>query len=344
MGEATLSLSAEKRAQEIQMSLDPAIPSLVRVMLPSHVGGGYWMGIPSKFCKSFMSKNDILMTLVDEDGLEFHEISYLPRNCGLSGGWQGFAKAHHLKEGDAVVFELVEVNKFKIHIVREEGGADAALDLLTLNKSQGNAVKNLKPGIKPTSKRQRCLQSAITEGKPTENLAKKRQRCFASAVVQDCDEHGNPPLPLSEQPDNNNEVVASAVEFEGINFESFTTVVNDLVRGRKMPEHVTAKYYKLCRSQNSFLHANLLPGLNFTLVTGIISETVSIADAIRSCELSHTCKGELTMWRNSLDAFEKLGMKVSFMISRIDELVKVSEIAVHSMRHGEFKAVANAPW
>ncbi|KAI3962664.1 hypothetical protein MKW92_006093 [Papaver armeniacum] len=317
MGEAILSLSAEKRAQEIQMSLDPAIPSLVRVMLPSHVGGGYWMGIPSKFCKTFMSKDDIMMTLVDEDGLEFHEISYLPRNCGLSGGWQGFAKAHHLKEGDAVVFELVEVNKFMIHIVREEGGADAALDLLT--------------------KRQRCLQSAITEGKPTENLAKKSQRRVDSAVIQNCDEQGSLPLPLSEQPDSNNEVVASAVEFEGINFESFTTVVNYLVRGRKMPEHVTAKYYKLCRSQNSFLHANLLPGLNFTLVTGIISETVSIADAIRSCELSHTCKGELTMWRNSLEAFEQLGMKVSFMISRIDELVKVSETA-------EFQAVANAPW
>ncbi|KAI3878450.1 hypothetical protein MKW92_027453 [Papaver armeniacum] len=309
MGEAILSLSAEKRAEEIQMSLDPNIPSLVRVMLPSHVGGGYWMGIPSKFCKTFMSKDDIMMTLVDEDGLEFHEISYLPRNCGLSGGWKGFAKAHHLKEGDAVVFELVDVNKFKIHIVRKG-----------------------------------CLQSAITEGKPTEYLAKKSQRCFASAVVQDCDEQGSLPLPLSEQPDNNNEVVASAVEFEGINFESFTTVVNYLVRGRKMPEHVTTKYYKLCRSQNSFLHANLLPGLNFTLVTGIISETVGIADAIRSCQLSHTCKGELTMWRNSLDAFEQLGMKVSFMISRIDELVKISEIAVHSMRHGEFEAVANAPW
>ncbi|KAI3944124.1 hypothetical protein MKW92_015660 [Papaver armeniacum] len=311
MGEATLSLSAEKREEEIQMSLDPNIPSLVRVMLPSHVGGGYWMGIPSKFCKSFMSKDDIMMTLVDEDGLEFHEISYLPRNCGLSGVWQGFAKAHHLKEGDAVVFELVDVNIFKIHIVREDGGADAALDLLTVNAQTLNKSQGISEG---------CLQSAITEGKPTENLAKKRQRRFASAVVQDCDEHGSPSLPLSEKPDNNNEVVASAVEFEGINFESFTTVVNYLVRGRKMPEHVTTKYYKLCRSQNSFLHA------------------------IRSCELSHTCKGELTMWRNSLDAFEQLGMKVSFMISRIDELVKVSEIAVHSMRHGEFEAVANAPW
>ncbi|KAI3944132.1 hypothetical protein MKW92_015668 [Papaver armeniacum] len=50
------------------------------------------------------------------------------------------------------------------------------------------------------------------------------------------------------------------------------------------------------------------------------------------------------MWRNSLEAFEQLGMKVSFMISRIDELVKISEIAVHSMKHGEFEAVANAPW
>lgn len=53
------------------------------------------------------------MTLIDEDGDEYPAI-YLPRKSGLSGGWKGFAVAHNLADGDALIFELVKLTAFKV--------------------------------------------------------------------------------------------------------------------------------------------------------------------------------------------------------------------------------------
>ncbi|KAI3878454.1 hypothetical protein MKW92_027457 [Papaver armeniacum] len=57
------------------------------------------------------------MTLADEEGREY-EINYLAKQSALSGGWQGFAKAHSLREGDALVFQLVNLDKFKVYIAQ----------------------------------------------------------------------------------------------------------------------------------------------------------------------------------------------------------------------------------
>ncbi|MCL7036120.1 hypothetical protein MKW94_021165, partial [Papaver nudicaule] len=108
---------AEKQAEEIQSSLDPKFPSFVKLMLPSHVSGGFWLGFPSKFCSSSLPKTDTKVTLVDEEGEEY-TANYLPRKLGLSGGWKGFAVAHKLVEGDALVFHLIKVPIFKVYIVR----------------------------------------------------------------------------------------------------------------------------------------------------------------------------------------------------------------------------------
>lgn len=53
------------------------------------------------------------MTLVDEDGNEYNTI-YLARKTGLSGGWKGFAVAHDLVDGDAVVFQLIKPTTMKV--------------------------------------------------------------------------------------------------------------------------------------------------------------------------------------------------------------------------------------
>lgn len=53
------------------------------------------------------------ITLEDENGTTY-EAKYLGKRTGLSGGWRGFALDHKLDEGDAVVFELVEPEKFKV--------------------------------------------------------------------------------------------------------------------------------------------------------------------------------------------------------------------------------------
>ncbi|XP_030547752.1 B3 domain-containing protein At5g42700-like [Rhodamnia argentea] len=111
---------AIEKAEQLQSTLDPHYPTLVKPMLPSHVSGGFWLGLPVHFCKTSLPKSDGVMTLVDEDGEEFPTI-YLARKSGLSGGWKGFSVAHELTDGDAVVFQLIKPTTMKVYIVRVNG-------------------------------------------------------------------------------------------------------------------------------------------------------------------------------------------------------------------------------
>ncbi|KFK31824.1 hypothetical protein AALP_AA6G163200 [Arabis alpina] len=108
---------AISRAEKLQDDLGTDFPIFVKSMLPSHVSGGFWLGLPSYFCKSELRNQDGVMTLIDEEGEEFETV-YLARKTGLSGGWMGFAIAHNLAYGDALVFQLVRPNAFKIYITR----------------------------------------------------------------------------------------------------------------------------------------------------------------------------------------------------------------------------------
>ena len=54
-----------------------------------------------------------MVTLVDEDGIEYSTI-YLAGKTGLSGGWRGFAIAHDLADGDALIFQLIKRTTFKV--------------------------------------------------------------------------------------------------------------------------------------------------------------------------------------------------------------------------------------
>lgn len=53
------------------------------------------------------------MVLEDENGLEYDAI-YIGNRTGLSGGWRAFAMDHKLEDGDALVFELVKPDRFKV--------------------------------------------------------------------------------------------------------------------------------------------------------------------------------------------------------------------------------------
>ncbi|RZC85321.1 hypothetical protein C5167_041503 [Papaver somniferum] len=294
MGEATL--SAKARAEEIQSTLDPSIPSLIKVMLESHVVKGFWLGVPTKFCEAFMPKVRIKMTLVDEKGKNY-KLNYIPEKTGLSGGWKGFSVDHKLRIGDAVLFQLVDLMTFKVVIVKGNGVADTdgGQDI-----DDGAAGKNLKPEEKPAEKRRRRAPSSVIHD---ENRSQK-------------------------QPDDDN---GDAVDSVVGDFESFTKIVKDLVGDSKLPEDVLEKYYKLCCTHNSFLHANLLPGCNSNLVAGMIIATVEIVHGIRSCKLRDTLNGEVAVWKNKLEAFEKLGMSVDFVFPRLNQLQKLSEKAL--IRH-----------
>ena len=53
------------------------------------------------------------MVLEDEEGGEFDAV-YIGNRTGLSGGWRGFAMHHELEDGDSLVFELAEPDRFKV--------------------------------------------------------------------------------------------------------------------------------------------------------------------------------------------------------------------------------------
>jgi hypothetical protein len=111
-------------------------------------------------------------------------------------------------------------------------------------------------------------------------------------------------------------------EFKDVNcIDDFNFQVDGVISNSMMPSEIRIKYYDLCRSQSSYLHQNLLQGLNCKLIVGMISETVNIADAIRACRISSSdCRDNLSIWDKTLKAFQELGMKVGPLRERICKL------------------------
>ncbi|KAI3933827.1 hypothetical protein MKW92_013150 [Papaver armeniacum] len=393
----------EMRAEEIQFGLDPQFPSLVKLMLRSHVVQGFWLGLTSKFCSS-LPKNDTEVTLVGEDGEEY-TANYLPRKFGLSGGWRGFATAHKLVEGDALVFQLVEATKFKVYVVRAHSLAnvEVASSLLksgipAKGSDQADAEER-KTGIKYTRKHilcrpavpligedqhivlplKSCKEMKMTkspaqkhvkshlsvlflgddqdatlptagpkETTATDDPIRKRVKFHPSVLHLGGDQNITLPLSSSKQPeDQSNRKVIDTEVLEGIklsdssveiqdvtDLESFTIKVNGLIIDPEMSENYRSKYYELCRSQKTYLHKNLMQGVNSKLVAGIICETVDIADAIRASELG-TPNDDFKAWRKSLIGFKHLGMNVDVLLSRIDILLKLVTEAEHSFDYNE---------
>nr|GFC55873.1 B3 domain-containing protein Os01g0234100-like [Tanacetum cinerariifolium] len=111
----------------------------------------------------------------------------------------------------------------------------------------------------------------------------------------------------------------SVIEFKDIkSVDDFSIVTDNFVIDSEIPKHFQIKYYDLCRSQNIYLHENLLKGLNVKLTVEIILETVRIADAIRACKVTIT-RDDIATWDKTLKAFEEMGMKVGFLRARINQ-------------------------
>lgn len=138
------------------------------------------------------------------------------------------------------------------------------------------------------------------------------------------------PEQTSEQSQNQSEEVGSEVLegskrtkpdvlFEGIgSLEDFKILVNGKVVDSEFPEDIRRKYYELCLSQGTFLHANIIEGINDQLVASLISETVSVADAIRACTRR---TARVLAWDRTLKALEMLGMNVGFLRERAKQLM-----------------------
>lgn len=109
------------------------------------------------------------------------------------------------------------------------------------------------------------------------------------------------------------------VQFAGItSLEEFKILANGKVIDSEFPEDIRQKYYELCLSQRTFLHANIVEGINDQLVASSITETVSVADAIRACTRG---TARVTAWDRTLKALEMLGMNVGFLRDRVKRLM-----------------------
>ncbi|KAI4295635.1 hypothetical protein L6164_035658 [Bauhinia variegata] len=124
----------------------------------------------------------------------------------------------------------------------------------------------------------------------------------------------------------NYEILLSFQEVTGI--ENFNIVVDGLVVDSELTKYVRTKYDELCYSQRSFLHDHRLEGLNCKLAAGIISETINIADASKIT----TSPDSFAIWDRTIKAFEAMGMNVSFLRGRLDQL---KNLAMKSKRNRE---------
>ncbi|KAJ6907506.1 B3 domain-containing protein [Populus alba x Populus x berolinensis] len=342
--------SALIRAEEVQSNLEPAFPSFVKSLVRSHVASCFWMGLPGQFCRAHLPLVDATVTLQDECGKEF-KMKYIAYKTGLSAGWRQFCVAHRLFEGDVLVFQLIESCTFKVYVIRANDltEVDGALGLLNLDAQiKQNIAGKLDNAERGTTA---CKSSK-----------RKRPRSLPLAIVQKKNKKSGQPRPSvlqagpsAEQSENDSEEVGSevlegfklslpAVQFRDIkSFEDFNILVDGLLLDSELSEDIRNKYYKLCCSQNAFLHDNLIKGVNLKLIAGIISETVNIADAMRACTLN-TSRDEFATWDKALKASELFGMNVGFLRAKLGLLLSLafdSEGATKTRRYIEarFKRV-----
>ncbi|KAL9370982.1 hypothetical protein Peur_036122 [Populus x canadensis] len=339
------------RAKEIQSNLSPELPSIIKHMLPSNVTRVFWLHFPKSFCEAYLPKEDTIIVLEDERGKSY-ETKYLARKVGLSAGWRGFSIDHKIMEGDVLIFHLVEPAKFKVYIVRvnDSEEVDGALALLKLE----GGVKQMGP-INSSEEVDGALgllklEAAIKQMTPINEAVHVEKLSKVSEGMEDLDfehlSHDNPEKnvklaclatfgPISDLHEYESEDLGSettdgirlsksAVDFKEVKcFEDFDILVNGLVISSELSNHLQTKYYKLCCSQNSFLHDHLLDGLNCKLVVGMLCETINIADAIRASKLT-TSPESFAIWEKTLKAFEGLGMNVGFLLARLGQLMHLS--------------------
>ncbi|KAG6436265.1 hypothetical protein SASPL_101151 [Salvia splendens] len=206
----------------------------------------------------------------------------------------------------------------KVHIVRErsftENAGVAGLPNLCLNAGPIKEVK-LEEEVLITKTARKCLKLICAENG---NKINDIHPSEAASV----DENDYP----STESMNAIRFSESVVSFKDVKgFTDFSIHVDGLMIDAEIPLHLRGEYYEICRSQNKFLHENLMKGFNTKLAAGMISETINIAGAIRA--VTDATADHLHNWDTTLKAFEDLGMEVGFLRARIDKLLSISRKA-----------------
>jgi hypothetical protein len=164
-------VSAAEKAAE-----DSAHPASVKVMLPSHVSGGYWLQMPVDLCPHLpggLGKHRF--RLLDEQG-DSWPVIWLRRGGsggGLSGGWRAFAIDHELGVGDVCCFHKQVGNALKATIHRAVS-VEQRMEMAT-QTDQAAGYDTLAP------KPQRTAYAMFTKHKRAEMLKDTPQLCGSLA-------------------------------------------------------------------------------------------------------------------------------------------------------------------
>nr|XP_011459608.1 PREDICTED: B3 domain-containing protein Os01g0234100-like isoform X1 [Fragaria vesca subsp. vesca] len=325
-----------EKANDIADQLPLKYPNFVKVMLPSHVSGGFWLGLPARFCQKHMESSDQDITLEDEDGEKF-TTKYLAGKMGLSAGWRGFSLKHRLVQGYVLVFHKVETQKFKVYICKP------------------NTTKQVKFAADVSQTAVNDTQMAVDTqttafNSPTSSELSEDLLYIMGDHDEGSTEGGDVSSYIDGFEDNSDCVLlerpglpeSAATPFKEVTcFDTFKVMFNGRNINSQIPKVVLKKYYELCSSQSSHLHQHVVESLNSHLVVGLITETVNIADAVKSCKIT-TKECEFQTWEKTLEASEILGMNVGFLRIRVRRL---ASLAAESLQvAASFKKVTNVPW
>ncbi|KAL8231320.1 hypothetical protein R6Q57_001098 [Mikania cordata] len=279
------------------------------------------MGLPLRFCRSFLPKDDSLIVIEDENG-EKYDMKFIANRFGFSGGWRKFAIVHKLLEGDVLIFELVESCKFKIYIVRtndskEDDDADNVVNLDAQVKHKTPGRKRLSLGSSSLP-----LTEVRKKYKRSKSLTQPNSHPMDRSMVHSQVQEGSPEPNLSLR--------------EVKTFTDFHIMVDNQCIDTELSEEIRMNYYNLCIGKNEILHDGIREGLYHKLVAGMIGETVSIVNMIKNCKLT-TRMEEFDVWDSSLKYFELMGMKVGFLRDRVSTLAKLAFESEDSKRFVEAK-------
>ncbi|KAL9245780.1 hypothetical protein vseg_019392 [Gypsophila vaccaria] len=282
---------------EVWSRMNSELPVCVKYVHRSQATRSGLMNIPASFSRRYLPVVDTVMTLETENG-DLYKAKYLPRQSAFSGGWGRFAVCEKLVRGDLAIFYVVGATRIKVYIIKK-GSSTVELPTYLLNLCK-KAAENVLDG--------------------NELIVYNRR-------------HGN---------ENCRNPEKVKINFDNITgFEDFKIVIDNLLQNHDLSEGSLQAYYKLCRSQNAFLHENLLKGLSSKflaeVIRSIISTTVDISIALRTCTLS-TFLDNVSQWGSILKNYEAVGINVGFLSSRLHQLENLavnSEGAVSRRRYIE---------
>ncbi|XP_073127167.1 B3 domain-containing protein Os01g0234100-like isoform X2 [Henckelia pumila] len=314
---STSCVCAMTRANDVQVNLSKQFPSCVKLVTALQVPGGkeQYLDLPKKFCKKHLPIEDGTHIFVDENEKEY-SIGYRFRTCRFRIGWRTFSNGNELLKGDALVFHLIGRCKFKVYIVRScrptkvDGAVQNPKKDVFTRTENGDQIAE---GARNCMRVKEENQDLFWDDSDQEDIKERLKSDHTPSPSRDN---------ICSNVFGSIRFSASVLKFQDVKrFEDFKICVDGLILDSEFPVDAKRTYYKLCCSQKMFLHGRMT--LSSKLVSGMISETSNIADAIQSTTLAASLHN-LESWDNTLKAFEDLRMNVGFLRTRIDVLVKIS--------------------